>query len=124
MDDRTITPAPMEHPGPAAARGRDGAPAPIPVDDPRALTILTTEHWSLLSARSLVYNEAFSRAGMFLSFLAATLVALGLMSAAMGFSNQFLGISRSSSASTCSSASRRWVASPRRPVRTSASCRA
>ena len=24
MDDRTITPAPMEHPGPAAARGRDG----------------------------------------------------------------------------------------------------
>ena len=70
MDDRTITPAPMEHPGPAAARGRDGAPAPFPVDDPRALTILTTEHWSLLSARSLVYNEAFSRAGMFLSFLA------------------------------------------------------
>ena len=92
MDDRTITPAPMEHPGPAAARGRDGALAPFPVDDPRALTILTTEHWSLLSARSLVYNEAFSRAGMFLSFLAATLVALGLMSTAMGFSNQFLGI--------------------------------
>ena len=92
MDDRTITPAPMEHPGPAAARGRDGAQAPFPVDDPRALTILTTEHWSLLSARSLVYNEAFSRAGMFLSFLAATLVALGLMSSAMGFSNQFLGI--------------------------------
>ena len=29
---------------------------------------------------------------MFLSFLAATLVALGLMSTAMGFSNQFLGI--------------------------------
>ena len=92
MDDRTITPAPMEHPGPAAARGRDGALAPSPVDDPRALTILTTEHWSLLSARSLVYNEAFARAGMFLSFLAATLVALGLMSTAMGFSNQFLGI--------------------------------
>ena len=83
MDDRTITPAPMEHPGPAAARGRDGAGDPSPVDDPRALTILTTEHWSLLSARSLVYNEAFARAGMFLSFLAATLVALGLMSAAM-----------------------------------------
>ena len=63
------------------------------MDDPRALTILTTEHWSLLSARSLVYNEAFSRAGMFLSFLAATLVALGLMSGAMGFSNEFIGIS-------------------------------
>jgi hypothetical protein len=92
MDDRTITPSPMEHPGPAAARGRDGPGDPSPVDDPRALTILTTEHWSLLSARSLVYNEAFARAGMFLSFLAATLVALGLMSGAMGFSNQFLGI--------------------------------
>ena len=93
MDDRTITPAAMEHPGPAAARGRDGDRLPSPVDDPRALTILTTEHWSLLSARSLVYNEAFARAGMFLSFLAATLVALGLMSGAMGFSSEFLGIS-------------------------------
>ncbi len=92
MDDRTITPAPMEHPGPAAARGHDGAAHPSPVDDPRALTILTTEHWSLLSARSLVYNEAFARAGMFLSFLAATLVALGLMSTAMRISGEFLGI--------------------------------
>ncbi len=92
MDDRTITPAPMEHPGPAAARGRDGAGDASPVDDPRALTILTTEHWSLLSARSLVYNEAFARAGMFLSFLAATLVALGLMSTAMRISGEFLGI--------------------------------
>ncbi len=93
MDDRTTTPASIEHPGPAAARGRDGGADPSPVADPRALTILTTEHWSLLSARSLVYNEAFARAGMFLSFLAASLVALGLMSGAMGFSNEFLGIS-------------------------------
>ena len=91
MDDRTITPAPMEHPGRRPPGPRRG-PAPFPVDDPRALTILTTEHWSLLSARSLVYNEAFARAGMFLSFLAATLVALGLMSGAMGFSDEFLGI--------------------------------
>jgi len=60
------------------------------IDDPRALTILTTEHWSLLSARSLVYNEAFSRAGMFLTFLSATLVALGLVAASMGFSRSFL----------------------------------
>ena len=34
MDARTITPAPMEHPGPAAARDRDGAAHPSPVDDP------------------------------------------------------------------------------------------
>ena len=45
------------------------------MSDPRTLQILSTEHWSLLAARSLVYNEAFARAGMFLSFLSATLVA-------------------------------------------------
>jgi hypothetical protein len=62
------------------------------LDDPRTLTILTTEHWSLLSARSLVYNEAFSRASMFLTFLSATLVALGLISTATGFSRDFLSL--------------------------------
>ena len=41
--------------------------------------ILTTEHWSLLTARSLVYNEAFSRGAMFLTFLSASLVALGFV---------------------------------------------
>jgi len=50
-----------------------------PLQDPRALQILTTEHWSLLSARSLAYNEAFSRAGMFLSFLSATLIVIGFL---------------------------------------------
>ena len=39
------------------------------IDDPRTISLLTTEHWSLLSARSLAYNEAFVRAGMFLTFL-------------------------------------------------------
>jgi hypothetical protein len=33
------------------------------LDDPRALQILSTEHWSLLAGRSLAHNEAFSRAG-------------------------------------------------------------
>ena len=73
------------------AGGAAGAGGQAPgLDDPRALTILTTEHWGLLTARSLVYNEAFARAGMFLAFLSATLVALGLMSTAMGFSDTFL----------------------------------
>ena len=54
-------------------------PDPPHLADPRALTILTTEHWSLLTSRSLVYNEAFSRAGMFLTFLSASLVALGFV---------------------------------------------
>src|SRR4051794_10662514 len=69
--------------------GTPGAVAK-PLDDPRALTILSTEHWSLLSARALVYNESFSRVGMFLTFLSATLVALGLVSTATGFNRDFL----------------------------------
>ena len=58
---------------------------PSALDDPRTLQILSTEHWSLLASRSLSYNEAFTRAGMFLTFLGASLVALGLISAATGF---------------------------------------
>lgn len=75
------------HGGPAAGSAADGLGA-----DPRVLTILSTEHWSLLAGRSLVYNEAFSRAGMYLSFLSATVVALGLIATATGFSDAFLRI--------------------------------
>lgn len=60
------------------------------IRDPRALQILSTEHWSLLTARSLVYNEAFARGGMFMAFLSATLLVLGLISTATGFSDGFL----------------------------------
>lgn len=87
MEERPMTiPAeapPLAHP--------DGAPTGD-LSDPRFLQILGTEHWSLLAARSLVYNEAFARAGMFLSFLSATLVALGLVATATGFSDGFLVI--------------------------------
>ena len=62
------------------------------LDDPRALTILTTEHWSLLSARSLAYNEAFVRGGMFLTFLSMSFVALALFSSAMSFDDDFLTV--------------------------------
>lgn len=71
----------------AAATGEASRRA---LDDPRALQILSTEHWSLLTARSLVYNESFTRAGMFLAVLSATLVALGLISTGTGFSDAFL----------------------------------
>lgn len=54
-------------------------PGPPHLADPRALQILSTEHWSLLTARSLVYNEFFSRASMFLTLLSASLVALGFV---------------------------------------------
>ena len=67
--------------------------APITeLTDPRAIQILSTEHWSLLSARSLAYNEAFTRGGMFLSFLSMSFVALALLSQAMTFGTQFLTV--------------------------------
>lgn len=57
------------------------------LDDPRALQILSTEHWSLLAGRSLAYNEAFSRAGMFLTFLSATLIVIGFLIGSQGLSS-------------------------------------
>jgi hypothetical protein len=62
------------------------------IDDPRTLQILATEHWSLLSARSLAYNEAFVRAGMFLTFLSMSFVALALLLQAMSFGTDFLSV--------------------------------
>lgn len=93
MDERSILVPPESVPRAAPSIGTasaDGSAASSLVDDPRALTILTTEHYSLMTARSLVYNEAFARGGMFLSFLSATLVALGLVATATGFSDAFL----------------------------------
>ncbi len=60
--------------------------------DPRTIQILSTEHWSLLSARSLAYNEAFVRAGMFLTFLSMSFVALALLAQAMSFGQSFLSV--------------------------------
>ena len=51
--------------------------------DPRVVQIMSTEHWSLLSARTLAYNEAFTRGGMFLSFLSMSFVALALLAQVM-----------------------------------------
>jgi hypothetical protein len=72
----------VEMPGPQTRADTAGGSSGL--DDPRALQILSTEHWSLLATRSLSYNEAFTRAAMFLTFLGATLVALGLISPSMG----------------------------------------
>lgn len=77
------------------AEPQQPVPPVVPVtslSDPRAITILSTEHWSLLSARSLAYNEAFARGGMFLSFLSMSFVALALLSQAMSFGDQFLTV--------------------------------
>jgi hypothetical protein len=89
MDERSIQTGGSEHLPPPVRRSGDSHGGG-PLADPRALTILTTEHWSLLSARSLVYNEAFARTGMFLTFLSASLVALALLGQGMGFDRDFL----------------------------------
>ena len=89
----------MERPvEPAAASERVSVPAapstaaPTELTDPRVITILSTEHWSLLTARSLVYNETFSRGGMFLTLLSASLLALGFVYQGGGGGPQFLTV--------------------------------
>ena len=75
---------------------RPETPTPImpisSISDPRVIQMLSTEHWSLLSARSLAYNEAFVRAGMFLTFLSTSFVALALLAQAMSFDRSFLSV--------------------------------
>ena len=55
----------------------------------RRAQLLSTEHWSLLATRSMSWNEAFSRTGMFLSTLSAATVALALAGPAMSFGGAF-----------------------------------
>jgi hypothetical protein len=55
---------------------------------PHAAQILGTEHWSLLAARSLIWNEAQSRATVFLTVLSASIIALALLADATGFGAQ------------------------------------
>jgi len=63
------------------------ASSEAPLDDgDRAglvMQVLSTEHFSLLTQRSLVYNEAFTRVGMLLTFVSMSLVALALLSGAL-----------------------------------------
>ena len=53
------------------------------------LQILSTEHWSLLASRALAWNESFTRAGMFLTALTGSIVALALVAQADGFGDGF-----------------------------------
>lgn len=91
MDERFFPPAAGETRPVGSAESPVGSgPGQAGIDDPRALQILSTEHWSLLTARSLVYNETFARGGMFLALLSASLLVLGLIATATGFSEAFL----------------------------------
>ena len=57
---------------------------------PHALQILTTEHWSLLAARSLAYTESMSRASMFIAALSGAVVALALVAQGTDFGSPFV----------------------------------
>ena len=59
-----------------------------PALGPQAAAILAAEHWSLLAARSLIWNEAMSRATVFLTTLSASIIALALLADATGFGSQ------------------------------------
>src|SRR5262245_49801346 len=67
------------------AMARESGEAPF---GPHAASILATEHWSLLAARSLIWNEAMSRATVFLTVLSASIIALALLADATGFGSQ------------------------------------
>src|SRR5215204_5021446 len=56
----------------------------------RALQILSTEHWSLLSQRSLAYHESLTRVAMFLTVLSMSFVALAFFAQATGFTPDYL----------------------------------
>lgn len=78
---------PENKPSPAPG-GAATAPAGVISDrpfGPDAATILATEHWSLLATRSLIWNEAISRATVFLTVLSASIIALALLVDATGF---------------------------------------
>jgi hypothetical protein len=70
----------------AAALAAGGAGDP-PLG-PHAAQILGTEHWNLLATRSLIWNEAMSRATVFLTVLSASIIALALLADATGFGSQ------------------------------------
>jgi hypothetical protein len=72
------------------AEQRAGPEPVTTLTDPRAVQILTAEHGSLLSARSLVYTEAFTRGGMFLAFLSFSFVGLALLAQALPIDGTFL----------------------------------
>jgi hypothetical protein len=85
--ERNPTPAPepgLPHAADARVAG-DSGPTPVQL----RLQILSTEHWSLLASRGLAWNEIFSRAGMYLSTLSGSMVALGLIAGVDGFHDAF-----------------------------------
>jgi hypothetical protein len=82
-------PGPGAEPGLPHAAGVPSPDAGSPTSVQLRLQILSTEHWSLLASRGLAWNEIFSRAGMYLSTLSGSMVALGLIAGVDGFHDAF-----------------------------------
>lgn len=80
----------MLEPDPATRVVPPHAGAPGVGIGPQALQILTTEHWSLLAARNLVYTEAMSRASLFIAALSGAIVSLALVAQATDFGRGFV----------------------------------
>jgi hypothetical protein len=53
-----------------------------------APALLSAEHWSLIASRSLIWNEAQSRATVFLTVLSASIIALALVANGTGLGPQ------------------------------------
>jgi hypothetical protein len=80
-------PGPMgAEPGlpPASSEAGGGSPAAL------RLQVLATEHWGLLATRSLAWNESFTRAGMYLTTLTGSIVALALIAQVTEFGDGFV----------------------------------
>jgi len=74
----------------SASRAAESPGVPGSHFGPHALQILTTEHWSLLATRSLVYTEAMGRTSIFVAALSGSVVALALVAQASDFGSGFV----------------------------------
>jgi hypothetical protein len=74
----------------ATTRAAEHPSVPASRFGPDALQILTTEHWSLLATRSLVYTEAMSRTSIFIAAISGAVVALALVAQATDFGTGFV----------------------------------
>ena len=63
-------------------------PAAVPLR-PEVATILATEHWGLLAARSTAQNEVLARITIYLTLVSAGLVTIGLLGQATNFGSWF-----------------------------------
>lgn len=79
----------MPDAAPDAASQDHTETAPQPVPAAVRIQILATEHWGLLANRSMIWNEIFTRTGMFLTTLSAAAVAIALVAQASDFGPDF-----------------------------------